>query len=85
MVSDSPMSWELHGEKHGYVSTYSLVVQTVKNLPSMQETQVRSLDGEELLEEVMVIHSSILAWRISWTEESGGLQSMWRGHRVEHD
>ena len=85
MVSDSPMSRELHGEKDGYVSTYSLVFQMVKNLPSMQETQVRSLDGEELLEEVMVIHSSILAWRISWTEESGGLQSMWQGHRVEHD
>ena len=81
MVSDSPMSWELHGEKDGYVSTHSLAVQTVKNLPSMQETQVRSLDGEEPLEEVMVIHSSILAWRISWTEESGGLQSMWRGHK----
>ena len=84
MVSDSPMSRELHGEKDGYVSTYSLVVQMVKNLPSMQETQVRSLDGEELLEEVMVIHSSILAWRIPWREEPGSLQSPgWQ--RLGHD
>ena len=50
--------------------------QTVKNLPAMQETWVRSLDQEDPLERGMEIHSSILAWRISWTEESGGLHSM---------
>ena len=42
----------------------------------MQETLVQSLDGKDPLEESMVTHSSILAWRIPWTEESGGLQSM---------
>ena len=46
----------------------SLVAQTVKNLPAMQETWVRSLDWEDPLEEGMAIHSSILAWRILWTE-----------------
>ena len=47
----------------------------VKNLPAMQETGVRSLDGEEPLEEGMAIHSSILAWKIPWVEEPGRLQS----------
>ena len=54
----------------------SLVVQQVKNLPVMQETRVRSLGGEDPPEEGMATHSSILAWRIPWTEEPGGLQSM---------
>ena len=53
----------------------SLVAQIVKNLPAMQETRVQSLDQEDLLEKRMVTHSSILAWRIPWTEEPGGLQS----------
>ena len=48
----------------------------VKNLPVMQETQVSSLGGKDLLEKGMATHSSILAWEIPWTEESGGLQSM---------
>ena len=48
----------------------------VKNPPAMQETQVRSLGGEDSLEKGMVTHSSILAWRIPWTEEPGRLQSM---------
>ena len=48
----------------------------VKNRPEMQETQVRSLGWEDPLEEGMATHSSILAWRIPWTEEPGGLQSM---------
>ena len=48
----------------------------VKNLPAMQETWVRSLGPEDLLEEGMVTHSSILAWEIPWTEEPGRLQSM---------
>ena len=52
-----------------------LTAQLVKNLPAMQETQVQSMGREDLLEKGMATHSSILAWRISWTEESGGLQS----------
>ena len=54
------------------------MAQTVKNLPAMQETQVRSPDQEDLLEKEMATHSSILAWRIPRTEEPGGLQSMGR-------
>ena len=48
----------------------------VRNLPAMWETQVRFLGQEDPLEEEMATHSSILAWRILWTEEPGGLQSM---------
>ena len=47
-----------------------------ENLPTTQETQVQSLDEDDPLEESMATHSSILAWRIPWTEEPGGLQSM---------
>ena len=54
----------------------SLVAQTVKNLLTKWETWVQSLCREDPLEEEMATHSSILAWRISWTEEPGGLQSM---------
>ena len=56
----------------------------VKNLPAMQETQVRSLGQEDPLEKGMATHSSILAWRIPWTEEHSGLQSMGL-QRVGHD
>ena len=56
----------------------------VKNLPTMQETQVQSLGQEDPLEKEMATHSSILAWRILWTEEPGGLQSM-GSQRVRHD
>ena len=52
------------------------MAETVKNLPAGQETQVQSLGWEDPLEEGMAIHSSFLAWRIPWTEEPGGLQSM---------
>ena len=54
----------------------SMVAQMVKNLPTVQETWVQSLGWEESLEEVMATHSSILAWRIPWTEEPKELQSM---------
>ena len=54
----------------------SLVAQMVKNPPAVQETWVRSLGWEDPLEKEMATHSSILAWRIPWTEEPGGLQSM---------
>ena len=62
-----------------YLTRASLVAQAVKNLPEMkepQETQIQSLSWEDPLEEEMATHSSILAWRIPWTEEPGGLQSM---------
>ena len=62
----------------------SLVVQTVKNLTVMQETQVRFLAWKDSLEEGMATQSSILAWRIPWTEEPGGLQTM-GSQRVRHD
>ena len=52
---------------------FSLVVQVIKNLPAMQETRVRSLDQECPLKKGMATHSSILAWKIPWTEEPGGL------------
>ena len=52
------------------------MAQTVKNLPAIQETLVRSLGQEDPLEKEMATHSSVLAWRIPWTEETGGLQSM---------
>ena len=54
----------------------SLMAQMVKNLPAMQETQVPSLGWGDSLEKGMATHSSILAWRIPWTGEPGGLQSM---------
>ena len=56
----------------------------VKNLPAMQETQVRSLDQENPLEKEMATHTSTLAWRIPWTVEPGRLQSMGL-QRVRHD
>ena len=62
----------------------SLVAQMVKNLPAMWETWVRSLFGEDPLEEGMATHFSFLAWRIPWTAEAGGLQSMGL-QRVGHD
>ena len=61
---------------HSILVWASLVAQTVKNLSSMQEMQVRSLGWEDPLEEGMATHSSILPWRIPWTGEPGGLQSM---------
>ena len=54
----------------------SLIAQSVKNLPAMQETWVRFLGRKDPLEKEMAIHSSILAWKIPWTEEPGELQSM---------
>ena len=62
----------------------SLVTQMVKNLPAIQEAQVQSLGQEDPLEKGMATHFRILAWRIPWTEEPGGLQSM-RLQRVGHD
>ena len=56
----------------------------VKTLPAVQETWVRSLGGEDPLEEGIATYSSLLIWRIPWTEEPGGLQSIGL-HRVGHD
>ena len=66
------------------VETTVLVTQMVKNLPSSRETQVWSLGWEEPLENGMAIHSSILAWKIPWTEEPGGLEFM-GSQRVGHN
>ena len=52
------------------------MAQTIKRLPAVRETQVQSLDWEELLEKEMATHSSTLAWKSPWTEEPGGLQSI---------
>ena len=60
------------------------MVQVVKNLPAMQETWVQSLGREDPLEKGMATHSSILAWRIPWTENPSGLQSLGL-QRVGHD
>ena len=62
----------------------SWVTQTVKDLPTMQETWVRFLSWEDPLEKGMAIYYSRLAWRIPWTEEPGGLQYM-GSQRVRHD
>ena len=62
----------------------SLVAQTVKHLSAVQETWVLSLGWEDPLEKEMAAHSSTLAWKIPWTEETGGLQSM-GSQRVGHD
>ena len=62
------------------ISRASLVAQSVKSLPAVQETWVQSLGWEDSLEKEIATHSSILAWKISWTEEPGGLQSMGLGY-----
>ena len=59
-----------------FADFYSLIAQSVKNLPAMQETRVQFLGQEDPLEKEMAIHSSIFAWKIPWTEEHGGLHSM---------
>ena len=74
-----PRSGRSPGEGIGYPLQDSWafqVVQMVKNPAAMKEIWVRSLGWEDPLEEGMAIHSSILAWRIPWTEETGGLQSI---------
>ena len=67
-----------------YLIWASQVAQTVKNLPAVWETQVLSLSREDPFEKRMATHFSILAWRIPWTEEPVGLQSM-GSKRVEHN
>ena len=75
------------GEGIGYPLQYSwasLVAQLVKNPPAMQEARVLSLGWEDSLEEGMATHSSILAWRIPWTDEPGGLQSI-QSQRIRYE
>ena len=66
---------EEHGVNWMVLNSMLKVAQMVKNLPAMQETRVRFLGLEDPLENGMAAHSSILAWRVPWTEEPGGLQS----------
>ena len=90
-----PIQWKTNGESEqegrekamGYTlkdCQNSLVAQTVKRPPAMQETRVRSLGQEDPLEKKMAIHSSTLAWRIPWMKEPGGLQSV-GSQRSGHD
>ena len=84
--SSIPGSGKSAGKGIGYPLQYfwiSLVAQLVKNPPAVWETWVPSLGWEDPLETEKATHSSILAWRIPWTEELGGLQSM-RSQRIRH-
>ena len=67
-----------------YICGASLVTKLIKNLPAMQETQVQSLGREDPQEKDVTTHSSIIAWRIPWTEEPGGLRFVGL-QRVRHD
>ena len=69
----------VHGSQRVGQNWASQVAQTIKHPPAMQETRVRSLAWEDPLEKEMATHSSILAWRIPWTEDPDRLQS--RGHK----
>ena len=74
-----PGSGRSPGEGIGYPLQYSwvsLIAHSVKNLPAMQETGVQFLGQDDPLEKEMATHSTILAWRIPWTEKPDGLQSM---------
>ena len=71
-------------ERETGMQSSSLVAQTVKRLPTVWETRVRSLGREDPLEKELATHSSILAWKIPWTEETGWLLSM-GSQRVGHD
>ena len=67
-----------------WIEQIPLMAQTVKNLPALRETRVQSLGQEDLLEKGMATRSSMIAWRIPWTEKSGGLPSM-ESQRVRHN
>ena len=77
-MDHSPPGSSVHGISQVRILEWITVpvAQMVKNLPAMQETQVQSLGQEDPLEKEMATHSSILVWKIPWTEEPGGLQSM---------
>ena len=87
MASGTITSWQIDGKTMETVRDFILggvQKQTAKHLPTMRETQIQPVGGEDLLEKEMATHSSILAWRIPQTEEPGGLQSM-GSKRVGHD
>ena len=84
ILGSSELKWTGMGEFNLDWLRASLVAQTVKCLPTMRETWVQSLGQEDALEKEMAIHSSILPWKIPWTEEPGRLQSM-GSQRVGHD
>ena len=86
MVTFFILSKKIKVSKEFYFKEYlgSLVAQRLKRLPPMLETRVRSLGQEDPLEKEMAIYSSILAWRIPWTEKPGRLQST-GSQRVGHD
>ena len=85
MVKSTPYITKKQTYEHVFINNRtSLVVQTVKPLPTTRVTWVQSLVCEDLLEKEMATHSSILAWKIPWTEEPGELQSM-GSQRVGHD
>ena len=81
---DPKLPWCIFHVRFRYWAGASLVAQMVKNLPALWETHIWSLGQEDLLEKGMATHSSILAWRIPWTEEPGGLQSS-KSQRVKED
>ena len=84
LPSSSPLAKTSHAVWQKKKASILLVAQTVKRLPTMRETRVRSLGREDPLEKEMATHSSILAWKIPWTEELGWLLSM-GSQRVGHD
>ena len=89
MISLVSSDFSTHTDKFNFLQLTmilewtSLVAWMEKNLPVMQKTQVQSLDQDGPLEKGMATHSSIIAWRIPWTEKPGGLQSM-GSQRVRH-
>ena len=89
LYASTEKTYSLHfvkrcGKSWASLSWTSLAAQMVKSPPAMQETQVQSLGQQDPLEKGMATHFSILAWRIPWTEEPGGLVSM-GSQRVGHD
>ena len=83
-TADLPVSQVTVRGGSGSGEVVSLLAQMVNNLPTMQDTWVWSLGQEDPLEKEMAIHSSTLAWKMPWTEEACGLQSM-ESQRVGHD
>ena len=85
-VNEKPYVW---GQRFGFSiwpeAIHSLVVKMVKTLPAMQKTWVRSLCWEGIMEKEMEAHSSILSWRITWTEKPGGLHTIMGSQRVRHN
>ena len=78
------LTWYIDAYVYTHITWASPVAQTIKNLPTMQETWVKPLGWEDPLEKDTATHSSILVWGIPWTEEPGGLQSA-GSERVKHD